>query len=426
MNAIEAGAGTGGLGRPFAFMIPFWGQRYRDYFVDLALPSVLAPNNLSLLRAEDGHSFLMATTAADRRAIEHLPIMERLRAHATPQWIEIDAPADGSYFTTIRHLGRCLRILVEAAFERRPYGCMLLPDILVSDGMVASLLRAARAGHHLVLLPTLRQMEEPVLADLAALGLLRKGTRPSITADALIVPQRVMADLLVRHLHPEIAVYEEGSPFQPARPPFRIRRIPGHRGIVFHTFFAMPLLMDYSVVAADHTACLDHDAYENVYIGRNFSHCGGLYVVQDSDEFAIASITPSLVNQSLGASERRGRREGWLARYARLCDIRESMWSWAGRYGDAVRCQMFRLPIRWHADDLDDAWTGVEREMQRDIDRAVGDYVLVGEPPHGSRLPSRPSFTLRYFPIDLALGRFAWKRLAAKARSAIRRRFARP
>src|SRR5271170_1450818 len=118
--------------RPIYFMVPFWGRRYREYFVDLCLPSLLAPNNLTLLRAEDGHRFLMATTREDWEAIEHLPIMERLRQHSTPTWIEVDKPqqnqtsangeAYAQYTSSIDHQNLCQKKLVEVAYRDRPYG----------------------------------------------------------------------------------------------------------------------------------------------------------------------------------------------------------------------------------------------------------------------------------------------------------------
>src|SRR5436190_7896712 len=96
--------------RPFHVMVPSWGKPYREYFVDLCLPSLLAPNNLPLLRAEDGHRFLIATTSEDRHAIEQLPIMQTLRRHAIPTWLEVSSPARGSevadhadYTLAIRH-----------------------------------------------------------------------------------------------------------------------------------------------------------------------------------------------------------------------------------------------------------------------------------------------------------------------------------
>ncbi len=80
------------LSRPFFFMVPFWGKRYRQYFANILLPSLLSPNNLALLRADQGHRFLIATTIDDWDAIIRLPVIERLRAHATPTLIEIKKP----------------------------------------------------------------------------------------------------------------------------------------------------------------------------------------------------------------------------------------------------------------------------------------------------------------------------------------------
>src|SRR5271156_1535988 len=108
---------SGSVKRPFYFMVPFWGQRYREYFVDLCLPSLLAPNNIPLLRAEDGHRFLIATTREDWGAIEHLPIMDRLRQHATPDWIEVDYPmstdseAHPQYASSINYQNFCQKKL---------------------------------------------------------------------------------------------------------------------------------------------------------------------------------------------------------------------------------------------------------------------------------------------------------------------------
>src|ERR1700727_1234776 len=92
MNFDSSSASTAAKMQPFNFMVPFSRERYRRYFVDNLLPSLLAPNNLTLLRAEDGHRFLLATTREDWDAIVDLPIMARLRPHATPTLVEIPKP----------------------------------------------------------------------------------------------------------------------------------------------------------------------------------------------------------------------------------------------------------------------------------------------------------------------------------------------
>lgn len=385
--------------RPFYFMVPFWGRRYREYFVDLCLPSLLAPNNLELLRAEDGHRFLMATTREDWEAIEHLPIMERLRQHATPTWIEVDKPqqnqtsvngeAYAQYASSIDHQNLCQKKLVEAAYRDRPYGCMLCPDFILSDNMVATLLLYAQEGYHLVLCPALRQTEEAVLDDLLRRGVLTEGKRFSLTGQELTISPRVTADLFVRHLHPEMRSFEYGSPIpnHPFVSPFRFWYIPGGRGMVLHTFFGLPLLMDFAVVPANHAECLDRDILENVYFSENFSKSERIRIIQDSDEFCVVSLTPAATNCS-SSQMTEPNRLGWKHKYDQLCNMRESMWYYSGRNRDVMRRDLFRLPIRWHTADLDDVWAAEEQKIDQLINRAVGDYYSVSTPPYTNRFPS--------------------------------------
>src|ERR1700722_5388357 len=272
MTALDADGGSAaGLSRPFYFLVPFWGERYRRYFVDNLLPSLLAPNNLPLLRAEEAHRFLLATTRADWDAIIDLPIMRRLREHATPTLIEIPNPshdtAPGST-NAILHQNVAQRLLAIAAFQAGAYGCLFSPDFIISDGMMRSLLRHARAGHRLVLCPSLRQTEESSISELERLGYLPVAAAPSATATPINIPQRVLADLMVRYLHPEMAIFEEGASGQPPLAPFRYWRLPDGNGIILHTFHGVPVLMDYGAIAHHDIACLEHSSFEDVYVAR--------------------------------------------------------------------------------------------------------------------------------------------------------------
>ena len=113
-------------GRPFCFMTQFWGERYRDYYVDYCLPSLLAPNNLPLLRAKDGHCFLIATPREDWDAIEHLPIIEKLRQFVTPTLVETPAPTNLAMQPSlgIRHTpsNACLRPDTRETVTAAPFG----------------------------------------------------------------------------------------------------------------------------------------------------------------------------------------------------------------------------------------------------------------------------------------------------------------
>lgn len=265
------------LARPFYFMVPFWGARYRAYFVDRLLPALLAPNNLPLLRAEDGHRFLIATTPEDWAAIADLPIMKRLRKHAPPTLVEISSPtnetAPGST-NAVLHQNLAQKLLIEVAFKAKVYGCLLCPDHMVSDGMMLSLIGHAREGRRLVICPVLRQSEEATISELEDGGYLPRGSTPSQTGAAINIPPRILADLLVRHLHPEMARFEAGAAEQSLLAPFRYWRLPDHRGIILHTFYGSPVLMDYGAVTNHDVACLEQNSTGGGLCSPQFQYRG--------------------------------------------------------------------------------------------------------------------------------------------------------
>ncbi len=350
--------------RPLHLMVTFWGVRYRNYFVNLCLPSLLAPGNLSLLNADDGHKFFFATTDDDWRGIQALPIMERLRRHVQPVQVRISSIERNDYTSTIRHEQAAFRMLLDAAYNKAAYGCLLSPDHVASDGMIELLVNHMRDGYRLVLCPNLRQVEDTTLNELAQLGLVSQNPQSSQTAEAIVIPKRVAARLTVEHLHPDLFGFEEGAEIQPTVSPFRYWL--SEQGLILHTFFGTPVLMDFSCVPADHTACLDDDhTFESTYLPRNFSDCRKIHVVRDSDEFVLLSLTPSKEAERSSQAARR---------YRSLCSIRRSYVIYTNRGADRVRGTLSRSVSRWHARDQDDRWFRWEGEITRLLDGAIGDY----------------------------------------------------
>jgi hypothetical protein len=369
--------------RPFNFMVAFWGKRYRDYFVDLCLPSLLAPNNLPLLRADDGHRYLIATTWEDWEAIRSLPVFAEASKYLTPTLIEIperDEEATGDtkfdrYVATIQRQERCFRMLLETAHRNRSYGNLISPDMMASDHLVSSLIRAAEQGYQLVLRPALRQVEEDVLAELATKGVLRVDAASSLTGRALIMTPRMVADLGMRHLHPEILAFSTEAPNQQPLPPFLLWPMQ-QRGFILHTFFAVPIMIDFTAVPDNHTDCMQHGTFEEVYIKTNFAAGGRAYVIQDSDDCGFLSLTPKDVNWAPPVAGHGG---GLIHEYRQLCNMRRAVRTYADNGGSRIKRDLFRLPVRWHADDLDAAWKSKERRIDRLIDLAVGDFYASDE-----------------------------------------------
>jgi hypothetical protein len=355
-------------------MVAVWGQRYRNYLVNSCLPTLLAPGNFPLLDPDDGHRLLIATTANDWLAIKDLPIMRKVSTYVTPTAIQLPPPDTATppgSAPAIVHQNRYQKELVERAYRDRAYGSLLWPDLIYSDGMVASLLRHAIAGHKCVLGAALRQSEESVLAELKDRNLI-KGPAASLSAEAIVLPPRTVADLAVRHLHPEITICEEGPSGQPFLTIHRYWRVPHRRGIILHSFLFAPFLMDYSSLDRHNTECLDHDKFEDVYVASNFGRPSDVHIVCDSDEFSVISITPLSVNQVV-ETPRRGRHWFWDSKTVRQWGIRIAFLLNANARKYPLKLALFRCPIIWHADDLDEVWQRQERKSSAMIEAALGD-----------------------------------------------------
>jgi hypothetical protein len=343
---------------------------------------------------------LIATTLADWEAIRNLRLMDKLRTYTTPTLLEIPSPLSDTApggAAAIRHMNLCLRSLTQTAYSYRAYGCSLLPDVIVSDGMVASLIRRAQAGYHLVLCTALRQTEETVLAELSERGLMPRASRLSASGEALTIPPRVMADMAVRHLHADVTIFDEDSRAQPFLPPYRFWRVPGHSGLILHGFFAAPVLMDYGIVGAHDVTCFSAGGFEHGYLQDNFYN-GRMHLVQDSDELSMLSLTPRSV--VLAKPVARGRP---LARsqWAQQLSMRVSLGVYARGPRDLLKRDLFRLPIRWHAEDLDEAWHQQEHSIAARIEAAVGDYYALADGPNNKRFPPRIGFRPLYLIGDI-------------------------
>jgi hypothetical protein len=388
-------------------MVTFWGERYRNYFVNLFLASMLAPNNLPLLRSEEGHRFFIATTREDWVAIKELPIMCRIQRHVVPRWVEVTGPPSEQvrseherYAAVLRHMNVCIQKVLDAGYHPTAYGSFHLPDTVFSDGMVAALLAAVRRKDQLVLCPVLRQSEEDVLADLAQLGLWSCSPPASSTARVLTLKQSQAAELAVRHLHPEVHIFEEDGVNQLTSPPFRYWRVPEGRGILLNTFFVAPVLMDYTCVPSDHTRCLDHDSFENVYIRANFGNSAAIHVVQDSDEFLMLSLTPKSINHSPSSIPSAGRRSALRRHYDCLREIRHSFRTYVVRDRDLIRHNLGCILVRWRTRELDPVWLKEEYRINRLLHRAIGDYYSKGSR-NGQFVPSR--FNWRAVLLDISI-----------------------
>src|ERR1700733_11771032 len=122
--------------RPFYIVVVVWGEVYRDYLLEYALPTMLAPGNLPALQGRRPAKYLIATTREDWEIIRATAIFCELRKYAEPVFLELPSKDDRPYwrYSIVGH-----KLCCEMAARDKAYRMFTSPDALYSDGMLKRL-----------------------------------------------------------------------------------------------------------------------------------------------------------------------------------------------------------------------------------------------------------------------------------------------
>jgi hypothetical protein len=362
--------------RPFYFIVVLWGQRFRRYFLDLCLPTLLSPGNLPALATAQRSKFLIFTYADDFAAIKCAPIFALLEKYVDPVFFEIPPCPVGTMGSA--HMGIGHRRGLETAYAAKAYPFVLTPDSVFSDGTVGRLQGLASEGVELVLVPALRFSEEPLFDNLRKLGvsLDRNGAAEPITLNS-----RQLAHAALNSMHSETLTYEWDAPYFFSHPSAVWWRVPDENGIVVHSLSWAAPLLDFSVVRTHDTSTFDEWTFDGDYVYKNLGDIKKIHLVRDSDEMFIASwartddnpysLTPQLALQRkfLGELTKKVRFRNWF--YSGI--------------PDPFKQEIFFQSARWHASDINAKWDGVER-------RALTTLLSCVTPPPRSRFFAQRSF----------------------------------
>lgn len=352
ISQAAVGENTQILERPFHFTVVVWGERFRNYFLEYCLPSLLSPNNIPSLSTRQPSRFVIATYPEDWDAIRRTAIFQAMERYLLPTYLEIPpCPPDRS---ACEHMGIGHKKICNLAHAEKAYAMILTPDCMVSDGTVSRLQELALGGTELVLAAALRFGEEPFLDRLGSIGVL-PSVSPRDTGNPLTVtgPQMVLA--AIDGFHSQTLSYEWESPHLCAIQPAAWWRVPGEKGILVHSLSWAPLLLDYAAIGEHDTSTLDNWTIDADYVYKNIDGSRLIHVVQDSDEIFFASWAP-LDDRPVdtGTSNLFSR---WYSRRLKTLFFRKSFLS---PVFDPLKRRIFHLPVRWHADPLNPNWIAVE------------------------------------------------------------------
>ncbi len=370
----------GALDRPFYFIMVLWGERFREYFLEYCLPSLLSPHNLPVLSTRQPSKILIATTATDWAVIEASPIFHQMLRYISSEFIELPpCPPERSAY---EHMSLGHKLACEMAFRDAAYAAVLTPDCMLSDGTVARLQQLACSGCQLVVAAALRFGEEAFLGQLRNMGVLPVANR-SESGAPIIITGRQMAYAAVNGLHSEALAYEWDAPGFLLVVPAAWWRVPGESGILLHSLSWAPLLLDYGAIARHDSATLDRWTLDGDYLYQNLKDIDRIHVVQDSDELFLASWGPD-VDRPIAKH-----RIPWIGKLVAKAQFGSCFKS---AFFDPFKRRIFFLPVRWHSQPLNMNWKEIE-------DRAMHDLRHYVKPPDEALLSGANSVTEKAYRV---------------------------
>jgi tetratricopeptide (TPR) repeat protein len=267
-------------------MLVVWGERYRRYFCDYCLPSLLAPNNIPSISNKRESMFAIATTAEDWGELSKHAAFKLLESHIRPVFLELPAFRAEDPKMMVMSTGH--KRLSNHAFENRCFGVNINPDSIYSDYTVSALQDSARRGVKMVLYPGIRFEFEGVVDELTRLGFMNDTATIS-------VPPRVAAGIGIRNPHPfTIACNWDNECFF-EYPVYHYVADRANCVMIAHTISMGPIMLDYGAIDTHRDEIFEKWTLDGDYAYSNFGHFdiySELEYVDDSDRFMVLGFTP--------------------------------------------------------------------------------------------------------------------------------------
>ncbi len=342
------------LDRPFYFIVALWGERFRNYFLDLCLPSLLSPGNLPALATRRRSKFLIWTRPDDWDAIQRAPIFRLLEQHVEAVFAEIPpCPADTQ---GCLHMGFGHRRGLEAAYAAKAYPFVLQPDSIFSDGTLRRLQELAAQGVQLALVPALRFAEEPLFDNLRKFGVNARGRQGS--AEPIALTGRELAAAALPSMHWETLTYEWCAPYFHIAPSATWWRVPGENGVVVHCLSWAALLLDFAAVSSHDLSTFDNWTIDGDYVYKNLGEINRIHIVLDSDEMFVASWAPLAEKAYYDLTPQPALQRRLLGNFIRKERFRH--WFYSDTF-DPLKRNIFFRTVRWHTAPINEKWRKVER-----------------------------------------------------------------
>jgi hypothetical protein len=346
----------------FCFLLVVWGERYRRYFTDYCLPSLLAPNNIPCIANKRESKFAIATTAEDWAELNKLDVFKLLKSHIEPVLLELPPFTAANPKMMVMSSGH--KKLSNYAFSRRVFGINVNPDSIHSDGMIRALQESARNGKKMVVYPGFRFELEGILAELERSDFLKDKM-------AIAIPPHKLARIAIRNPHPWLLTCNWDNECFFEYPVFHCLIGRSNDLMILHTISMGPIMVDYGAIDVHDDDSFDKWTLDGDYAYSNFGHFdvfSEIEYVDDSDTFMVVSLTPK---DDEAIPQKRVPGGIFLRNFYKG----RSLWRvYSDPIADPLKKRLYLRQVVFHANDLGKEW---KRLAMRDR-RIQTRHILVG------------------------------------------------
>lgn len=260
----------------FRFCLPIWGETFVRTWLDVALPTQLAPGNLGDFPWARSSVLEVFTRDEDRRLMEASPAFRRLRETMDVAFVGIDHLMAKSMFGVYTE---CQRQAIRRADETDSALCFLSPDMVMSTGTLRNAALRIRAGSSAVMIPGNRCKKEE-LAPWLRERLVPDGTTIAVGARDLVRQSFVF-------MHANTESWFWNSERFDRTPAYLMWQVPG-AGLVAYGYVLHPMMIKAEVKGATLANIFDQD-----YLALACPSLDRIHIVRDSDEAFICGLDPT-------------------------------------------------------------------------------------------------------------------------------------
>lgn len=259
-------------------VLPVWGYEYVRQFLEVGLPTLLAPGNVPALTAELPCEFVILTSNDDEEFLREHATFKRLAAICNTEIRLIDhLISDGNYSTTITlAYAEVVRSLGQAMVDTCFF--FLVSDYIMADGSLLSALRRMQTGASAVLVGNFQVSREEAMPWLQ--------DKLSVAKGSLALPPREMMQWAMNHLHPTTLANMVNIPFSHNSHTNRVFwRVDGAtilgRFYLMHMLCVRPEITDFIIGAS-----CDYSFVPEM------CPSGNVDVLTDSDDYLVIEMQP--------------------------------------------------------------------------------------------------------------------------------------